>query len=94
MRKGGFPGSASTRFSTIVHSTSSSWITTSFFRILTAYSSSVPFRSESMTWGRQQAVVARAPVRPRPVPALPPGTEPTDDVTAASQTAKPGVPEK
>ena len=49
VRKGGFPGRASTRFSTIVHSTSSSWMTTSFFRIFTAYSSSVPFRSESMT---------------------------------------------
>lgn len=90
MRKGGFPGSASTRFSTIVHSTSSSWITTSFFRILTAYSSSVPFRSESMTWGRQQAAVARAPVRPRPVPALPPGTEPTDDVTAGLTSGRAG----
>lgn len=90
VRNGGLSSKASTRFSTMVHSTSSSWITTSFFRILTAYSSSVPFRSESMTWGRQQAAVARAPVRPRPVPALPPGTEPTDDVTAGLTSGRAG----
>lgn len=50
VRKGGFPESARTLFSTMVHSTSSSWITTSFFKIFTAYSSSVPLRSASITW--------------------------------------------
>lgn len=51
VRKGGLSCRARTLFSTIVHSTSSSWITTSFFRILTAYSSSVAFISTSMTYG-------------------------------------------
>lgn len=58
VRKGGFPARASTLFSTMVHSTSSSWITTSFFRILMAYSSSVPFLSASITW----KVSTRVPV--------------------------------
>jgi len=48
-RKGGRPCIARTRFSIIVQSTSSSWIITSFLRILIAYSSSVPFRSASIT---------------------------------------------
>jgi len=48
-KKGGLFDSASTRFSTIVHSTSSSWIMISFFKILMAYSSSVPFLSASKT---------------------------------------------
>ena len=51
-RKGGFPAMASTRFSIMVHSTSSSWMITSFLRILIAYSSSVPFRSANTTWTR------------------------------------------
>ena len=54
MRKGGFPERARTLFSTMVHSTSSSWITTSFFKILIAYNSSAPFRSASITWGREE----------------------------------------
>lgn len=49
VRKGGLSLWANTLFSTIVHSTSSSWITTSFFRILMAYSSSVDFISASIT---------------------------------------------
>ena len=64
-RKGGFPDRASTLFSTIVHSTSSSchyypqirsysscftWIMMSFFRIFTANSSSDPFLSASNTF--------------------------------------------
>lgn len=49
MRKGGLSLWANTLFSTMVHSTSSSWITTSFFRILMAYSSSVDFISASIT---------------------------------------------
>uniref|UniRef100_A0A182JI04 Uncharacterized protein n=1 Tax=Anopheles atroparvus TaxID=41427 RepID=A0A182JI04_ANOAO len=48
-RNGGLVESARTRFSTIVHSTSSSWMMMSFFRILIAYSSSVPLRSASIT---------------------------------------------
>lgn len=40
-RNGGFLGSASTRFSAMVHSTSSSWTTTSFFKIFTANTSFV-----------------------------------------------------
>lgn len=51
VRKGGLSLWAKTLFSTIVHSTSSSWITTSFFRILMAYSSSVDFISASITCG-------------------------------------------
>lgn len=54
MRKGGLSLWAKTLFSTIVHSTSSSWITTSFFRILMAYSSSVDFISASITCGRRK----------------------------------------
>lgn len=49
VRKGGLSCKARTLFSTMVHSTSSSWITTSFFNILTAYSSSESFRSASIT---------------------------------------------
>lgn len=49
VRKGGFSCWARTLFSTIVHSTSSSWITTSFFKIFIAYSSSVVLISASMT---------------------------------------------
>ncbi|KYN19936.1 hypothetical protein ALC57_07705, partial [Trachymyrmex cornetzi] len=48
-KKGGLLESASTRFSTIVHSTSSSCIMMSFFKIFMAYSSSVPFLSASKT---------------------------------------------
>uniref|UniRef100_A0A182UYB0 Uncharacterized protein n=1 Tax=Anopheles merus TaxID=30066 RepID=A0A182UYB0_ANOME len=48
-RNGGLLDRARTRFSTIVHSTSSSWMMMSFFRILIAYSSSVPLRSASIT---------------------------------------------
>lgn len=54
VRNGGLSCSASTRFSTMVHSTSSSWITTSFFRILIAYSSSVPFLSASITCRKEK----------------------------------------
>ena len=50
VRKGGFPDRARTLFSTMVHSTSSSWITTSFFKIFMAYNSSVPFLSANITW--------------------------------------------
>ncbi len=50
VRKGGLSCWARTLFSTMVHSTSSSWITTSFFRIFIAYSSSVAFISASMTF--------------------------------------------
>lgn len=55
VRKGGLSLSANTLFSTIVHSTSSSWITTSFFRIFMAYSSSVDFISANITciWQRR-----------------------------------------
>ena len=52
-RKGGLLDMARTRFSIIVHSTSSSWMITSFFRILMAYNSSVPLRSDSTTWWQQ-----------------------------------------
>lgn len=48
-RNGGLLDRANTRFSTIVHSTSSSWMMMSFFRILMAYSSSVPLRSANIT---------------------------------------------
>lgn len=51
-KNGGLDDNAKTRFSTIVHSTSSSWIIISFFRILIAYSSSVPFLSASRTWNK------------------------------------------
>ena len=49
-RNGGFSGRARTRFSVIVHSTSSSWIITSFFRILMANSSFVTLCSPNKTW--------------------------------------------
>ena len=49
-RKGGFPESAKTLFSIMVHSTSSSWMMTSFLRILIANNSEVPFRSANMTF--------------------------------------------
>ena len=49
-RKGGFPDRASTLFSTMVHSTSSSWMIMSFLRILIAYNSSEPFLSANITW--------------------------------------------
>ena len=45
-RKGGLAASASTRFSIMVHSTSSSCMMMSFFRILMAYNSSVPCKQE------------------------------------------------
>lgn len=48
-RNGGLLLSASTRFSTIVHSTSSSCMMISFLSILIAYNSSVPLRSASIT---------------------------------------------
>jgi len=48
-RKGGFSPSARTRFSIMVHSTSSSWMITSFLSILMAYNSSLPLRSASKT---------------------------------------------
>ena len=48
-RKGGFCARASTLFSIIAQSISSSWIIISFFRILIAYSSSVPFLSANIT---------------------------------------------
>ncbi len=54
VKNGGFPDSANTLFSTMVHSTSSSWITTSFFRIFTAYKSSVPLRSASITYREEK----------------------------------------
>lgn len=57
VRKGGLSFWAKTLFSTIVHSTSSSWITTSFFRILMAYSSSVDFISANITCGCHRSKV-------------------------------------
>ena len=48
-RNGGLLANARTRFSAIVHATSSSCKTTSFLRIFMAYSSSVPFLSASKT---------------------------------------------
>ena len=48
-KNGGLLDNAKTRFSTIVHSTSSSCIMMSFFKILMAYSSSVPFLSANIT---------------------------------------------
>ena len=52
-RNGGFWARARTRFSTIVHSTSSSCIMMSFFNILMAYNSSVPFLSASITFPKE-----------------------------------------
>jgi len=49
VRKLGLLDSARTRFSIIVHSTSSSWTMTSFFKTLTANIWSVPFSSASRT---------------------------------------------
>ena len=49
VRKGFSQASASTRFSTMVHSTSSSIRTTSFLRALTAKNSFLPFSSASST---------------------------------------------
>ena len=49
-RNGCLADSASIRFSTIVHSTSSSSIIASFFRTFIAYTSSVPFSSASNTF--------------------------------------------
>lgn len=54
VKNGGFPANANTLFSTMVHSTSSSWITTSFFRIFIAYRSSVPLRSASITYSEEE----------------------------------------
>ncbi len=48
-RNGGFWDKANTLFSTMVHSTSSSWMIISFLRILIANRSSVPLRSASIT---------------------------------------------
>src|SRR4029434_11074506 len=50
VRKCGLSSWASTLFSTMVHSTSSSWITTSFFRILMAYKMSESFISANITY--------------------------------------------
>lgn len=65
MRKGGLSLRAKTLFSTIVHSTSSSWITTSFFRIFIAYSSSVDFISASITCNGGETPRAKATIRQR-----------------------------
>lgn len=48
-KNGGLFDRASTRFSTMVHSTSSSCMMMSFFKIFIAYSSSVPFLSANIT---------------------------------------------
>lgn len=53
-KNGGFCDSASTRFSTIVHSTSSSWMIMSFLRIFMANKSSVPFRSANITYSKNK----------------------------------------
>lgn len=58
-RNGGLLERAKTRFSIMVHSTSSSWIMTSFFRILMAYSSSVPLRSANITCVRHEMIHMR-----------------------------------
>lgn len=63
VRKGGLSCCARTLFSTMVHSTSSSWITTSFFRIFIAYSSSVAFISASMTF---RGTLGKDPSRVQP----------------------------
>ena len=49
VRNGCLADNARIRFSVMVHSTSSSWIITSFFSTLMAYTSSVPFLSASIT---------------------------------------------
>lgn len=49
VRNGGLSSSARTRFSTMVHSTSSSIKTTSFLRALMAKNSFLPFSSASST---------------------------------------------
>ena len=41
----------------MVHSTSSSWIITSFFKIFIAYNSSVPFLSANTTWNTQSNTI-------------------------------------
>lgn len=51
VRKGFSQARASTLFSTMVHSTSSSMRTTSFFRTFTAKYCPCPFSSASSTWG-------------------------------------------
>lgn len=57
VRNGGFSGRARTRFSIIVHSTSSSWTMTSFFKTLIAKISSVPLRSASKTYTKQKVFI-------------------------------------
>jgi len=54
-RNGGFSGSASTRFSVIVHSTSSSCMITSFFNIFIANSSFVVLCSPSKTLNKNNS---------------------------------------